>query len=98
MRYTDVTDIRHGLRFDADIASVSDSNYFQSFAVGTEQTSVTYLERRADLLYYDDAWRIRAQLQNFQTIDTSVVDLRAALLARAARAGERAVSDREQQF
>ncbi|MEO7207901.1 MAG: LPS assembly protein LptD [Steroidobacteraceae bacterium] len=74
VRFTDVTDIRHGLRFDADIASVSDSNYFQSFAVGTEQTSVTYLERRADLLYYDDAWRIRAQLQNFQTIDTSVVD------------------------
>ena len=74
VRYTDITDIQHGLRFDADIASVSDSNYFQSFAVGTEQTSVTYLERRADVLYYDDAWRIRGQLQNFQTIDTSVVD------------------------
>jgi LPS-assembly protein len=74
LHYTDVTDIQHGLRFDADITSVSDSNYFQSFAVGTEQTSVTYLERRADVLYYDDAWRIRAQLQNFQTIDTSVVD------------------------
>jgi LPS-assembly protein len=74
VRYTDITDIRHGLRFDADIASVSDSNYFQSFAVGTEQTSVTFLERRADLLYYDDAWRIRAQLQNFQTIDTTVID------------------------
>jgi LPS-assembly protein len=72
LRYTDVTDIKHGLRFDADIASVSDSNYFQSFAVGTEQTSVTFLERRAELLYYDDAWRIRAQLQNFQTIDTTV--------------------------
>jgi len=74
LRYTDVTDIRHGLRFDADIASVSDSNYFQSFAVGTEQTSVTFLERRVDVLYYDDAWRIRAQLQNFQTIDTTVID------------------------
>jgi LPS-assembly protein len=75
VRYTDITDIRPGLRFDADIAGVSDSNYFQSFAVGTEQTSVTYLERRADLLYYDDAWRIRAQLQNFQTIDTTVGSL-----------------------
>jgi LPS-assembly protein len=74
VRYTDITDLRRGLRLDADIAGVSDSNYFQSFAVGTEQTSVTYLERRADVLYYDDAWRIRAQLQNFQTIDTSVVD------------------------
>ena len=59
-----------GLRFDTDIASVSDSNYFQDFAVGAEQTSVTFLERRAELLYYDDVWRMRAQLQNFQTIDT----------------------------
>jgi LPS-assembly protein len=72
LRYTDVTDLRQGLRVDADIASVSDSNYFQDFAVGSDQTSVTYLERRVDLLYSDDAWRIRAELQNFQTIDTSV--------------------------
>ena len=74
LHYSNITDIQHGLRFDTDITNVSDTNYFQSFAVGTEQTSVTYLERRADVLYYDDAWRIRAQLQNFQTIDTSVVD------------------------
>jgi LPS-assembly protein len=37
--------------------------------VGSDQTSVTFLERRADVLYYDDIWRIRAELQNFQTID-----------------------------
>jgi LPS-assembly protein len=74
VRYTNITDIKHGLRFDTDIAAVSDSDYFQSFAVGTEATSVTFLERRADLLYYDDIWRIRAQLQNFQTIDISVSD------------------------
>jgi LPS-assembly protein len=74
VRYTNITDIKHGLRFDTDIAAVSDSDYFQSFAVGTEQTSVTFLERRADLLYYDDIWRIRGQLQNFQTIDISVSD------------------------
>jgi LPS-assembly protein len=72
VRYTDVTDIMHGLRFDADIANVSDVNYFQDFAVGTEQTSVTFLERRADVLYYDDFWRIRGELQNYQTIDTTV--------------------------
>lgn len=69
---TDITDIKPGLRFDADIASVSDSSYFENFGAGTDQTSVTFLERRADLLYYDDAWRVRAQLQNFQTIDPSV--------------------------
>jgi LPS-assembly protein len=71
-RYTDVTDIKRGLRFDTDIAAVSDVNYFQSFAVGTEQTSVTFLQRRADVLYYDDIWRVRGQLQNFQTIDITV--------------------------
>jgi LPS-assembly protein len=69
---TDITNLTQGLRFDTDITSVSDSNYFENFAVGADQTSVTYLERRAELLYYDDAWRIRAQLQNFQTIDTSI--------------------------
>jgi len=72
VHFTDITDLRPGLRLDADIASVSDSSYFENFGAGTDQTSVTFLERRADLLYYDDAWRVRAQLQNFQTIDTSV--------------------------
>jgi LPS-assembly protein len=71
--FTDVTDLRPGLRFDADVATVSDSNYFSDFAVGSEQTSVTYLERRADVKYYDDVWRIRGELQNFQTIDTAVL-------------------------
>lgn len=69
---TDVTDFEQGLRFDADVASVSDSTYFEDFAVGSEQTSVTYLERRMDVLHYDDVWRIRGELQNFQTIDIGV--------------------------
>jgi LPS-assembly protein len=68
----DITELRPGLRFDTDISSVSDVNYFSNFAVGSEQTSVTYLERRAEVLYYDDVWRIRGQLQNFQTIDQEV--------------------------
>ena len=71
-RVRDITDFEPGLRLDVDVASVSDSHYFQDFAVGSEQTSVTYLERRADLRYFDDTWRVNAQLQNFQTIDTSI--------------------------
>jgi LPS-assembly protein len=71
-RFTDVTDFKPGLRLDTDIAAVSDSNYFVDFAVGSDQTSVTYLERRIDLLYYDEIWQIRTQLQNYQTIDISV--------------------------
>jgi LPS-assembly protein len=72
LHITDITNLAQGLRFDTDIASVSDSNYFSDFAVGNEATSVTYLQRQAELLYYDDIWRMRAQLQNFQTIDTAV--------------------------
>jgi LPS-assembly protein len=71
-RFTDITDFKKGLRLDTDIAMVSDSSYFEDFAVGSDQTSVTFLERRADFLYYDDAWRVRGQLQNFQTIDITV--------------------------
>jgi LPS-assembly protein len=72
IRVSDITDFKRGMRFDADIASVSDSRYFEDFAVGSDQTSVTFLERRADILYYDDAWRVRGELQNFQTIDITV--------------------------
>jgi LPS-assembly protein len=72
LHVTDITALTQRLRLDVDIASVSDSNYFQNFAVGSAQTSVTFLERRADLIYQDDAWTVRAQLQNFQTIDISV--------------------------
>ena len=72
VHFTDVTNLAPGLRFDTDLAGVSDSNYFSDFAVGSDQTSVTFLERRAEFLYYDDIWRVRAQAQNFQTIDTSI--------------------------
>ncbi|HUX72941.1 MAG TPA: LPS assembly protein LptD [Steroidobacteraceae bacterium] len=71
-RATDVTELDRRSRVGFDIASVSDSNYFQDFAVGSAETSVTYLQRRAEYLYHDDAWRVSAQLQNFQTIDISV--------------------------
>jgi LPS-assembly protein len=72
LHITDVTNLAPGLRFNTDLASVSDSNYFSDFAVGADQTSVTFLQRSAQILYYDDVWRVRAQLQNFQTIDISL--------------------------
>jgi LPS-assembly protein len=73
--FNDVTNLAEGLRFDTDVASVSDVDYFSDFSVGSEQTSVTFLERRAEVLYYDDDWRIRGELQNFQTIDSLLSDL-----------------------
>ncbi len=77
VHFADVTDLNTRNRVGVDIASVSDSNYFQDFAVGSANTSVTYLERRANYQYRDANWRVDAQFQNFQTIDISVpADLR----------------------
>lgn len=73
--FNDVTELAQGLRFDTDVTSVSDVNYFSNFSVGSEQTSVTFLERHAELLYYDDDWRIRGEIQNFQTIDSLLYDI-----------------------
>ena len=70
-----ISDFREDLRLDVNAANVSDSNYFEDFALGSEATSVTYLERRADLLYKNAGWLVRAQLQNFQTIDREIADL-----------------------
>jgi LPS-assembly protein len=72
LHFTNITDFKEGMRFDADISDVSDHNYFEDFAVGSDQTSVTFLERRADLFYYDNVWRVRGEVQNFQTIDIGV--------------------------
>ena len=72
--YADITDFKPDLRLEADVASVSDVNYFEDFAVGSEATSVTFLERRTDVKYNDDVWRIRGELQNFQTIDYTLPD------------------------
>jgi LPS-assembly protein len=70
-----ITDFRSDLRLDVNAANVSDSSYFEDFALGSEATSVTYLERRADLLYKNNGWLVRTQLQNFQTIDTAITTL-----------------------
>ncbi|HVC00794.1 MAG TPA: LPS assembly protein LptD [Steroidobacteraceae bacterium] len=72
LHFADLTDLNSHNRIGIDVASVSDSNYFQDFAVGSAETSMTYLERRIAYQYRDSVWRVAAMLQNFQTIDISV--------------------------
>ncbi len=99
-RLTDITDIQHGLRVDTDVASISDVNYFSDFAIGADQTSVTFLQRRADVLYYDDAWRIRAELQNYQTIDIAIpaYDRPASRVPRIEASGLYPIGDSQFEF
>ncbi|HUY84344.1 MAG TPA: putative LPS assembly protein LptD, partial [Steroidobacteraceae bacterium] len=53
LRFTDLTDLGSHDRVSFDIAGVSDSSYFQDFAVGSGATSLTFLERRASYQYRD---------------------------------------------
>lgn len=61
-------------RVEVDAQNASDQFYFEDFGAGAEGTSVTYLERNAQLRYYGRHWSILAQAQNFQTIDQTIAD------------------------
>ncbi len=72
LKFVDRTDLTERLRFTADASNVSDDAWFEDFGQGPESTSVTYLNRLAQLTYLDDHWLVTARAQNFQTIDTTL--------------------------
>jgi len=61
-------------RFRIDATDVSDTQYFEDFAQGPEGTSVPFAERLAEFTYRDEHLNVRAQAQQFQTIDDDLVD------------------------
>lgn len=73
VRFTERTDFTERLRFDTNVAYASDSNYFEDFGQGTEGTSVLYLSRMARVTYLDNHWRAIGLIEQFETIDTSIV-------------------------
>ena len=72
LRFTDRTDFSSHLRFDTNLAQASDSAYFSDFGRDPAGTSVTYLQRVAQLTYLDRNWRVIGLVEDFQTIDTSI--------------------------
>jgi LPS-assembly protein len=62
-------------RFRIDATDVSDSDYFEDFAQGPEGTSVAFAERLAEASYRDEHLNVRAQLQQFQTIDDELASI-----------------------
>ena len=61
-------------RFRIDATDVSDANYFEDFAQGPEGTSVPFAERLAEASYRDEHLNVRAQVQDFETIDDDLAD------------------------
>jgi LPS-assembly protein len=69
------TDLTDRLRFDADLADVSDSRYFEDFGLGPDGTSITFLDRNLRLAWLGRGWRLDGLVQDFQVIDRDVAPL-----------------------
>lgn len=72
MHFSDQSDFSDHLRLGIDASDVSDNRWFEDFGLGPEGTSVSYLNRVANLVYADDSWFASLRAQNFQTIDSTI--------------------------
>ncbi|HEX9773232.1 MAG TPA: LPS-assembly protein LptD [Steroidobacteraceae bacterium] len=74
-------ELRHATRFrprtrlHIDAANVSDSNYFEDFGSGFEGTSVTFLNRSAELRHDTRHWSLVGRAQDYQVIDDLLPDV-----------------------
>jgi len=64
-----VTHFQPRSRLLVDAADVSDPDYFEDFGVGFEGTSITYLNRLAELRYDDDHWSVSGRVQDYRVLD-----------------------------
>jgi LPS-assembly protein len=69
LHFVDRSDFTDTLRLDIDAENVSDSAWFEDFGLGPEGTSISYLNRSANLTYLTQHWLAVLRAQNFQTID-----------------------------
>jgi LPS-assembly protein len=74
-------ELRHATRFrprtrlHIDAANVSDSDYFEDFGSGFEGTSVTFLNRSAELRHDTRHWSLVGRAQDYQVIDELLPEL-----------------------
>ena len=74
-------ELRHATRFKPrtrlhiDAANVSDSTYFEDFGSGFEGTSVTFLNRSAELRHDTRHWSLIGRAQDYQVIDEELPEL-----------------------
>ena len=75
LRFIDRSDFTDNLRLDIEATNVSDSEWFEDFALGPEGTSITFLDRFANLTYLGENWRAMLRTQNFQVIDDTIPEV-----------------------
>ena len=72
VRFVDQSDFTDNLRLDIEATNVSDSQWFEDFGLGPEGTSITFLDRFANLTYLGEHWRAILRSQNLQVIDDTL--------------------------
>ncbi|HZO21665.1 MAG TPA: LPS assembly protein LptD, partial [Steroidobacteraceae bacterium] len=74
VKLTNVMELPDDFRFSIDAENVSDTTYFEDFAQGPEGTSTAFVQQQAAVTYRDEHWNLDAQLEHYQTIDTTLLD------------------------
>ncbi|MDY0067660.1 MAG: LPS assembly protein LptD [Steroidobacteraceae bacterium] len=72
LQLSDRTDLSDRLRLDLSAANASDSRWFEDFSLGPEGTSISYLDRSAQLTWLSRRWEAALRAQNFQVIDDTI--------------------------
>lgn len=72
VQFEHMADLPRGWRLNLNAENVSDSFWYEDFAQGPEGTSVAFVQRLAELTYRDEHWRLRGEVQQFQTIDSAL--------------------------
>ncbi len=71
-RLLDRLDLPDNTRVQADLESVSDTEYFEDFTEGTQATSTAFLPRNIQILHRDDIFDVDLQSADFQTLDATL--------------------------
>jgi LPS-assembly protein len=72
VHFADVFNFNDSLRLNTEATNVSDSQWFEDFGLGPEGTSITFVDRFANLTYLGENWLAILRAQNFQVIDDSI--------------------------
>ena len=73
-RFKHRTNFGTGWGLDASLEHVSDDRYFEDLAGSLGAASPTHLERRGDLRYRGETWRLLARTQGFQTLAANITE------------------------
>jgi LPS-assembly protein len=68
----DQTQLGWNTRVDLVAQSVSDTEYFEDFTLGSQSTSTPFLPRSIALVHHDDIWNLKAQMIGYQTLDDTL--------------------------